>query len=138
MHIIQVHAICLIIVVLCFFVCSFIDENGDRYSALTVLTINGEDVLAVNSSKVLSYGREYYSCPNLQGVLLENEGGAGSAYSHWEVRTLGYEIMNAAVQNDDYASISNFTLNILEDSGWYKVDYAAAKLTIMNHFGEKG
>ena len=57
--------------------------------------------------------------------------------------------MNAAVQNDElveyifnnittvslllfirtcsYASISNFTLHILEDSGWYKVDYAAAE-----------
>ena len=53
--------------------------------------------------------------------------------------------MNAAVQNDElavsqhfniimyimhtysYASISNFTLHILEDSGWYKVDYAVAE-----------
>ena len=26
-----------------------------------------------------------------------------------------------------YSSISNFTLNLLEDSGWYKVDYAVAK-----------
>ena len=26
-----------------------------------------------------------------------------------------------------YASISNFTLHVLEDSGWYKVDYAVAE-----------
>ena len=26
-----------------------------------------------------------------------------------------------------YTSISNFTLNLLEDSGWYKVDYATAE-----------
>ena len=26
-----------------------------------------------------------------------------------------------------YTSISNFTLNLLEDSGWYKVDYAVAE-----------
>ena len=26
-----------------------------------------------------------------------------------------------------YTSISNFTLNVLEDSGWYKVDYAVAE-----------
>ena len=31
---------------------SFIDENGNRYSALTTLRINGADVLAINSSKV--------------------------------------------------------------------------------------
>ena len=60
--------------------------------------------------------------------------------------------MNAAVQNDElvahlinnltsfslllctsikhtcsYASISNFTLHVLEDSGWYKVNYAVAE-----------
>ena len=81
------------------FVCSFIDENGDRYNGTTTLRINGTDVLAINSPKVmndklycrvtinchkffvqvLSYGREYYSCSDLQGVLLENEGGSGSA-----------------------------------------------------------
>ena len=27
-----------------------------------------------------------------------------------------------------YTSISNFTLNLLEDSGWYKVNYTAAEL----------
>ena len=77
---------------------SFIDDNGERYNASTTVTINGADVLAINSPKVLitifyscllymcmhfvqvlNYGREYYSCPNLQGVLLENEGGGGSA-----------------------------------------------------------
>ena len=26
-----------------------------------------------------------------------------------------------------YSSISNFTLMLLEDSGWYRVDYAAAE-----------
>ena len=26
-----------------------------------------------------------------------------------------------------YTSISNFTLNLLEDTGWYKVDYAVAE-----------
>ena len=26
-----------------------------------------------------------------------------------------------------YTSISNFTLNLLEDSGWYEVDYAATE-----------
>ena len=31
---------------------SFIDENGDRYTAVTELTINGNTVYAVNSSKV--------------------------------------------------------------------------------------
>jgi len=37
--------------------------------------------------QVLNYAREYYSCPNLQGVLLENEGGNGSArYANIQLR----------------------------------------------------
>ena len=33
-----------------------------------------------------------------------------------------------------YTSISKFTLNLLEDSGWYKVDYAVAEL--LQNYGE--
>ena len=58
---------------------------------MTTQMINGEEVYAINSFRVaifitythmtllcmfviqvLNYGREYYSCSNLQGVLLEN------------------------------------------------------------------
>ncbi|XP_065920451.1 leishmanolysin-like peptidase isoform X2 [Dysidea avara] len=107
----------------------FIDENGNRYDGSTTLTINGADVLAINSSKVLSYARDYFSCPNLQGVLLENEGGSGSVNSHWEVRVISFEVMTASSAESEasYRSISNFTLLLLEDSGWYKVDYAVAE-----------
>ena len=36
----------------CFFVYSFVDENGEFYSGITELTINGNTVYAVNSPKV--------------------------------------------------------------------------------------
>ena len=39
---------------MCIFICSFIDENGERYDALTTLRINGENVLALNSPKVVN------------------------------------------------------------------------------------
>ncbi|XP_065920449.1 leishmanolysin-like peptidase [Dysidea avara] len=107
----------------------FIDEDGNRYDGSTTLRVNGQNVLAINSPKVLSYAREYYSCPNLQGVLLENEGGSGSATSHWEARVISFEVMIAASteSESDYSSISNFTLHYLEDTGWYKVNYAVAE-----------
>ena len=35
------------------FVCSFVDENGNRYDGTTTLRINGANVLAVNSPKVM-------------------------------------------------------------------------------------
>ena len=67
---------------------------------------------------------------------------------------MNYEIMNAAgaayeaqsVANGynalhhgshfiicSYTSISNFTLNLLEDSGWYQVDYATAATLTGNY-----
>ena len=66
--------------------------------------------------------------------------------SHWEARTLSNDIMTTfdadyeselvVIVYDElyllyptysYISISNFTLNVLEDSGWYKVDYEVAE-----------
>ena len=32
--------------------------------------------------------RSFFGCPELQGVELENQGGSGSALSHWEQRIL--------------------------------------------------
>jgi len=31
----------------------------------------------------------HYNCPTLEGVEVENQGGAGTAMSHWEQRILG-------------------------------------------------
>ena len=35
--------------------------------------------------------------------------------------------VNCYISINSYISISNFTLNLLEDSGWYKVNYAVAE-----------
>ena len=36
----------------------------------------------------LKKAREFFGCPNLNGVELENQGGQGTAGSHWEKRIL--------------------------------------------------
>ena len=33
--------------------------------------------------------RDHFGCPTLEGVELENQGGSGTAISHWEKRILG-------------------------------------------------
>lgn len=43
--------------------------------------------------KVVEYARQYFDCPTLQGVELENEGSAATAGSHWERRILGDEVL---------------------------------------------
>lgn len=52
---------------------------------------------------------------------MEDEGGPGSAGSHWERTTFGNEGMTAS----DMAGpvFSKFTLMFFESTGWYSPDY---------------
>lgn len=55
---------------------------------------------------------------------LENDGGSGSLGSHWEKVILYNEMMTAVSAKNTV--ISEFTLAILQDSGWYKVNFDMA------------
>ena len=76
----------------------------------------------INSSKVLEVARKYYNCSEIDGVELEESGGSGTAGSHWEARILLGEYMNGVVYPEEQV-ISEFTLALLEDSGYYKANY---------------
>lgn len=56
-------------------------------------------------------------------MRLEDEGSSGSLGSHWERIVLENEFMTASGISGD-AAISNFTLKLLDDSGWYQVNYS--------------
>ena len=57
-------------------------------------------------------------------VHLENDGGTGTAGSHWERTILGQEIMTGQEQWE--AVFSKITFALLKDSGWYQIDYEDA------------
>lgn len=67
---------------------------------------------------VVNYARSYFNCPTLPGVPLENEGGEGTAGSHWEKTFLPHEYMNPTTANPGI--ISEFTFSLLRGSGWYR------------------
>ena len=72
--------------------------------------------------KVVEYAKKYFNCDSITGVELEEgEGDDGYTNSHWEARILLGEYMNSKVYTPEQA-ISGFTLALLEDSGWYKID----------------
>jgi hypothetical protein len=79
----------------------------------------------IRSPKVLAHAREYFKCPKLDGVPVEDDGGSGSAGSHWEKVVLGNEIMVPNVTAN--LVVSKFTLKLMEDSGWYQVNYNMAE-----------
>ena len=84
--------------------------------------IRGKERTLVKSPKVVERARKYFNCDSLEGLELEDQGGTGSNISHWEQRILLGEYMGAVIYQEEMA-ISEFTLALLEDSGWYKAKY---------------
>ena len=76
----------------------------------------------INSPKVLEVAKKYFNCPTIDGVELEDYGGVETVGSHWEARILLGELMNGYIYHDDEV-LSEFTLALLEDTGFYKAKY---------------
>jgi len=71
--------------------------------------------------KVVNAARKHFGCNNLEGVELEDQGGEGTKNSHWESRVMLGDFMIGESYGDNV--ISEITLALFEDSGWYKVNY---------------
>ena len=92
----------------------------------SVKIFDGSFVTFVNSPRVLTKARQHFNCTTLNGIPLENQGSEGSAGSHWEARYMlgDYMISTDYIEN----IISDITLALFEDSGFYKVDYYSGGL----------
>ena len=75
----------------------------------------------ISTPKVLEKAKLHFNCNNIKGIELENQGGEGSAGSHWEARYMLGDYM----MSTDYPEsvISDITLAYFEDIGYYKVNY---------------
>jgi len=69
--------------------------------------------------------RAHYGCATLPGAFLEDDGGAGTEGSHFERRHFIYETMCSGVIHG--RRISEFSLSVLEGSGWYMPNYTYAE-----------
>lgn len=78
------------------FLCSFLSSppTGKPQTAVTAqFTERGRAVTKVVSPTVLARVRDHFGCPTLNGAELENDGGNGTALSHWEARIFQGEAM---------------------------------------------
>ena len=83
------------------------------------ITIN--DMSYIKTPKVLEKAKAHFGCQSMLGVRLEDQGGTGSAGSHWEAR---YMLGDYMISTDYFENfVSDITLALFEDSGFYKVDY---------------
>ena len=98
----------------------------NRLGMSTSTIINNDTVILINSPKVLAKAREHFGCNSLEGVPLENQGSAGSSGSHWEARYMLGDYMISTDYLDNV--ISDISLALFEDSGYYKVKYYSGDL----------
>lgn len=101
----------------------FIDENmNKRNNADSFVRSPSGKYIGVKTPAVLREAKSFYNCPTIESVPLEDEGGPGSAQSHWERSIFYDEFMTASSVSG--SKISVFSLALLEDSGWYTPDYS--------------
>ncbi|XP_037027187.1 leishmanolysin-like peptidase isoform X1 [Bradysia coprophila] len=74
--------------------------------------------------RVVEEARRHFKCAELEGAELEDQGGEGTALTHWEKRILENEAMTGT--HTQSPVFSRITLALMEDSGWYKANYNMA------------
>ena len=95
--------------------------------------------IIITSPKVKEMAKRHFGCPHLKGIEIENqdydwkntenEGEAAVTpqgvldifSNHWDARTMLTDYMTSILY--DETVISDITLALFEDSGWYKVKY---------------
>jgi hypothetical protein len=87
---------------------------------------SGRKMSYLKTPKILEKGKEHFGCSNFEGLPLEYNGGPGTAGAHWSKRIMNTDYMIG----DSYGEnlISDLTLAMFEDSGWYQTDYKLANL----------
>ena len=100
--------------------------SPNLFNSLGMLSSGKNKVYYIVSENALLKARQHFNCGSLYGIPLENQGGEGSVGSHWESRYMLGDYMIST----DYADlvISDITLALFEDTGYYKVDYYSGGL----------
>lgn len=75
--------------------------------------------------RVVREVRKHFNCPTLEGAELENQGMFGTFLTHWEKRIFENEAMTGTYTQNPV--ISRITLALMEDTGWYSVNYLFAE-----------
>eukprot|EP00163_Fabomonas_tropica_P012919 TRINITY_DN24315_c0_g1_i1.p1 TRINITY_DN24315_c0_g1~~TRINITY_DN24315_c0_g1_i1.p1 ORF type:complete len:272 (+),score=60.99 TRINITY_DN24315_c0_g1_i1:774-1589(+) len=95
-----------------------------------------KEVLLMTTDKVVEEVRNHFACPSLTGGELENNGGSGTASSHWEKRLFGNDFMIGSKGSS--AVYSPMTFAAFHDSGWYDVDFTSSHIGTNPWGAQKG
>ncbi len=98
----------------------FVDDNFKKIPIDQILKDNTNGRRMIITPRVVKAMRNHFGCDTAEGLELENDGGNSTVGFHWEKRIMygDYMIGDISIQN----SLSEITLALLEDSGWYKTN----------------
>ena len=102
------------------------DTSTDSYvlsdATVAVADRAGAPARFLATPAVRRVARSYFACPTVPCAELENSGNSeATAGSHWEKRAFFTELMTGSTSTAFPEVLSEFTLALLDDSGWYKV-----------------
>ena len=90
------------------------------------MTKKEDSISYIISKNVIAKAKEHFGCSSLTQIALENQGGQGSIGAHWESR---YMLGDYMVSTDyPEVAMSDITLALIEDTGFYKVNYYSGGL----------
>jgi hypothetical protein len=100
------------------------------------MTSNGLLYYEIATPRVQSVVRNHFNCQSLNGARLEIQDTSATACvgSHWDER-LQYSELMSPIFSGTVDVLSPLTLALMEDSGWYQVDYGN---TLLSPFGQGG
>eukprot|EP00960_Hanusia_phi_P040259 754339-Hanusia_phi.AAC.1 len=106
-----------------------VDQNNYIVSDSTVQQRQERGLLVSRlvTPTVRYVSQKHYNCNSLVGAELENGGGSGTRLSHWEKRVFMNEYMTGNTYPGSVDIFSSFSLALLQDSGWYEINFDAAK-----------
>jgi len=105
---------------------SYIDDNGRaRKGHVKTITIAGNRRMVLDVPSLTTRLRNYFGCSSMPGMIMENNGGTGTAGSHPEKRYFMWEVMTSGTYFG--RRVSEFSLAFLEATGWYVPDYDFAE-----------
>jgi len=104
----------------------WLDGNGKtRKGHVKTASVGGKTRSIVDIPELTAKYRQFTGCSTAPGIIMENEGGSGTSLSHFERKYFVYETMSSG--GIFGRRISEFTLGMLEGSGWYVADYRFAE-----------
>jgi leishmanolysin len=104
----------------------FLDANGNtRRGHIKSVSLNGSTRKVIDVDFLTERARKHFGCSTLPGLYLEDDGGSGTTGSHLDKKFFMYEVMTSGTYYG--RRVTQFSLGILEASGWYSPDYSFAE-----------